>query len=119
MAEKGRLKIQCYVNDTYIPIDGTKAILRPSAGQQGESKEVILVATKKLSSTSIGRITNVAEIQSSLNIKNLSDIDSKEGNRNTEEDDYSEAEILISVKTGIATNIAILFFGMKKKLLIV
>ena len=43
MAEKGRLKIQCYVNDTYIPIDGTKAILRPSAGQEGESKEVNLV----------------------------------------------------------------------------
>lgn len=43
MAEKGRLKIQCYVNDTYIPVDGTKAILKPSAGQEGESKEVNLV----------------------------------------------------------------------------
>ena len=28
MAEKGRLKIQCYVNGTYIPVDGTKAIIR-------------------------------------------------------------------------------------------
>lgn len=43
MAEKGRLKIQCYVNDTYIPVDGSKAILKPSAGQEGESKEVNLV----------------------------------------------------------------------------
>ena len=43
MAEKGRLKIQCFVNDTYIPVDGTRAILRPSAGQEGESKEVNLV----------------------------------------------------------------------------
>ena len=39
MAEKGRLKIQCFVNDTYIPVDGTKAILKPSAGQEGEIKK--------------------------------------------------------------------------------
>ena len=43
MAEKGRLKIQCYVNGTYIPVDGTKAIIKPSSGQTGESKEVNLV----------------------------------------------------------------------------
>ena len=40
MAEKGSLKIQCFVNDTYIPVDGTKAILKPAAGQEGESKEI-------------------------------------------------------------------------------
>ena len=43
MAEKGRLKIQCYVNGTYIPVDGSRAILKPSSGQTGESKEVNLV----------------------------------------------------------------------------
>ena len=43
MAEKGSLKIQCFVNDTYIPVDGTKAILKPAAGQEGESKEINLV----------------------------------------------------------------------------
>ncbi|MBM6860827.1 spore cortex-lytic protein, partial [Clostridium saudiense] len=43
MAEKGRLKIQCYLNGTYIPVDGSKAIIRPSSGQEGESKEVNLV----------------------------------------------------------------------------
>ena len=42
MADKGRLKLQCFVGDTYIPVDGSKAVLVPSAGQTGESKEVNL-----------------------------------------------------------------------------
>ena len=42
MAEKGKLKVQCFKGDTYIPVDGSKAILTPAQGQKGESKEVIL-----------------------------------------------------------------------------
>ena len=42
MAQKGRLKIQTFKNGTYIPVDGSTAILVPSPGQQGESKEVTL-----------------------------------------------------------------------------
>ena len=42
MAEKGRLKIQCYVNGTYIPVDGTKIFLRPADGESGKSKEIEL-----------------------------------------------------------------------------
>ena len=42
MAEKGRLKVQCFVGDTYIPVDGSRALLVPSAGQTGESREVNL-----------------------------------------------------------------------------
>ena len=42
MAQKGRLKIQCFKDGTYIPVDGVKAILVPSAGQQGTSKEITL-----------------------------------------------------------------------------
>lgn len=42
MADKGRLKLQCFVGDTYIPVDGSKAVLVPSAGQTGDSKEVNL-----------------------------------------------------------------------------
>lgn len=91
----------------------------------GESTEIILIATKQLSSTSIGRIINSAEISSSLNEKDLNDRDSREGNKNTNEDDYSEAEIILSVKTGLVRNtlliigiIAILimiFILLKKK----
>ena len=43
MAEKGRLKVQCFVDDTYVPVDGSRALLVPSAGQTGESREVNLV----------------------------------------------------------------------------
>ena len=42
MANKGRLKIQCFSGDTYIPVDGSTAIITPSAGQSGDSKEVRL-----------------------------------------------------------------------------
>ena len=42
MAEKGGLKLQCFVGDTYIPIEGIKATLVSSHGSGGESKEVEL-----------------------------------------------------------------------------
>ena len=42
MAEKGGLKLQCFVGDTYIPIEGIKATLVSSPGSGGESKEVDL-----------------------------------------------------------------------------
>lgn len=53
MAEKGRLKVQCFVGDTYIPVDGSKAVLVPSAGQTGESKEVNLVTNSSGESQTI------------------------------------------------------------------
>ena len=53
MAEKGRLKVQCFVGDTYIPVDRSKAILVPSAGQTGESKEVNLVTNSSGESQTI------------------------------------------------------------------
>lgn len=43
MADKGRLKLQCFVGDSYVPVDGSKAVLMPSDGQAGEGKEVNLV----------------------------------------------------------------------------
>lgn len=43
MADKGRLKIQCFVGDTYIPVEGSKVVLVPSSGEIGDSKEVNLV----------------------------------------------------------------------------
>lgn len=53
MAEKGRLKVQCFVGDTYIPVDGSKAVLVPSSGQIGESKEVNLVTNSSGESQTI------------------------------------------------------------------
>lgn len=42
MAQNGKLKVQCFKKDTYIPVDSIKAILTPADGQTGESKEVML-----------------------------------------------------------------------------
>ncbi|GAB6168665.1 peptidoglycan-binding domain-containing protein [Clostridium carnis] len=42
MAEKGRLKIQCFSGDTYIPIDGAKVVIKPSVGQEGGRQEITL-----------------------------------------------------------------------------
>ena len=53
MAEKGRLKIQCFVGDTYIPVDGSKAVLIPSANETGDSKEVNLVTNSSGESQTI------------------------------------------------------------------
>ena len=53
MAEKGRLKVQCFVGDTYVPVDGSRALLVPSAGQTGESREVNLVTNSSGESQTI------------------------------------------------------------------
>ena len=33
MAEQGGLKVQCFIEDSYVPIDKIRATLTPSAGQ--------------------------------------------------------------------------------------
>ncbi|MBQ2938709.1 MAG: hypothetical protein IJE05_07620 [Clostridia bacterium] len=69
----------------------------------GESKSVTLYLTKNLTDSTAGIITNAAEITKSSNMHNATDIDSKEGNKNEAEDDYSEAQLIISVGTGVVT----------------
>lgn len=71
----------------------------------GESKELTLILTKKMTQDTTGRIVNAAEIGEAINIKNLSDRDSTEGNKVETEDDYSTAEVIISVKTGVVAYI--------------
>lgn len=74
----------------------------------GESKEVTLIVNKTLTSDNIGTILNAAEIGKSKNLENLTDVDSKEANKDENEDDYSEATVIISVKTGLVRNIFII-----------
>ncbi len=67
----------------------------------GESAEVTLVLTKKMSSNAIGiTITNNAEIYETSNDYGLDDVDSTPGNKVQTEDDYSSANVLTSVQTG-------------------
>lgn len=92
----------------------------------GESKELTLVLKKQLTENDTGSIKNVAEIAESRNVYNISDKDSTPGNKNAQEDDYSEAEILISIETGIAKYtiitiislaiLALVVFAIKKNL---
>lgn len=73
----------------------------------GESKKIILYLTRSLTSNTIGTLTNKTEINKSISVNGTKDIDSTEGNKNESEDDFSQAQVIISVKTGIVRNILI------------
>lgn len=66
----------------------------------GETKELTLILTTKITDNSFGMITNNAEIMEMSNDYGLQDIDSVAGNNSTNEDDYSTANIILGVKTG-------------------
>ena len=70
----------------------------------GESKEITITCNKVLSDETTGTFINAAEIGKSKNLYNLTDMDSKEKNKNINEDDYSEATLIISINTGIIKN---------------
>lgn len=70
--------------------------------EPGESIEVVLILTAKNITKSI---VNAAEISKTYNVNELKDIDSTEANRDIKEDDYSTAEMIISIKTGILFSI--------------
>ena len=80
------------MNDGSIKIYGLSGVLL----KPGASKEIELTAV----AADIGRFVNGAEITLTKGDTNLKDIDSTEGNKNKNEDDYSEATVIISVKTG-------------------
>ena len=42
MAKQGGLKVQCFVNDSYVPIDKIRATLTPADGQGGEGRTIDL-----------------------------------------------------------------------------
>lgn len=95
----------------------------------GETKEVTLTLSKKMSEDTLGLINNTAEIYEAYNDLGLKDVDSKEANKISEEDDMSGADILITVKTGetimfiglsitIIATITIAAYFIKKKVLV-
>lgn len=66
----------------------------------GESKEVDLIVSIKVSENTLGLLENSAEIYESYNEQGLKDIDSSSNNEMAEEDDMSKAEVIISIVTG-------------------
>lgn len=80
----------------------------------GESKEVTLILTKKMSENNLGLYHNEAEIYEAYNDLGVADIDSTPANKVASEDDLSSADVLISVKTGEA----ILFVGLSLSIIL-
>lgn len=66
----------------------------------GETKEITLLLTKKMTESNMGIINNTAEIAESYNDLGLEDIDSIVSNKVQNEDDYSGADAIIGTKTG-------------------
>ena len=83
--------------------------------EAGETKELKLIVTKKMTETNTGLVNNTAELISVINSQNIADIDSTPGNKQSNEDDLGSANIIISVKTGAAISyitITILITGL-------
>ena len=118
------LKFNSELNkDWYEGKDGViyNASLANTIINPGESKEVTLILTKNINGDNdFGLINNSAEIYETSNDYGVLDIDSTPGNKATNEDDYSTANVLTSVKTGdvviyttlILTVIAIVGIGL-------
>ncbi len=70
--------------------------------EAGQSKELSLTLTKKMTENNVGIVNNNAEIYEVYNEEGKQDIDSVAGNKVTGEDDISSADLVISVKTGDA-----------------
>ena len=94
--------------------------------EAGETKELKLIVTKKMTESNTGLVNNTAEIISATNLQNIEDIDSTPGNKQTKEDDIGSANIIISVKTGAVISyitimlyitgvIFLAVFGIKKR----
>ena len=75
--------------------------------QPGQSITLTLTATKTMTADNTGIFINKAEIQEASSTSERTDIDSTPGNNIETEDDFSKAEIIISVGTGIGVYISI------------
>ena len=96
--------------------------------EAGETKELKLIVTKKMTETNTGLVNNTAELTSVTNSQNIEDIDSKTGNKQINEDDLGSANVIISVKTGavisyitvtllITSLIFVAVYGITKKVI--
>ena len=89
--------------DWYLSENGNvyNASLANTIIKPGESKELTLVVTKKITEDSLGTpLNNNAEIYESYNEQGLQDMDSNSGNKVQSEDDISKADVILSLVTG-------------------
>lgn len=107
-------------NGWYKAYDGSLRNSNLTAEQikPGESKEISLILTKTMTENSTGKIENIAEIGKVTNANLVNDKDSTPGNKKEGEDDYSKAEVIISIKTGIVEGISIVFIVLSMLIII-
>ena len=89
--------------DWYASDNGTNlynASLANTLIQPGQTKEVTLLLTKKITDSNMGMIHNIAEIAESYNDLGLKDVDSQPANKVQNEDDMSSADVIVGIKTG-------------------
>lgn len=99
------LKFNSELNkDWYEGANGTvyNSSLANTIINPGESKTVTLILTKNMNNDDFGVFSNSAEIYEASNNYGLLDIDSTPGNKASNEDDYSIANVIVGVKTGQA-----------------
>lgn len=70
--------------------------------ESGESVELTLTLTRKMTDKNVGIVNNNAELYEVYNEEGIRDIDSTPANKVNGEDDMSAADVVISVKTGDA-----------------
>lgn len=77
--------------------------------EPGESRTLTLTLTKKVNEENLGLVNNRAEIVEAYNDLGLADINSTPGNQDKNENDYSSADMILSIRTGKAVYISIGF----------
>ena len=77
--------------------------LKATEIKPGETKEIKLILSKKMTESNTGLINNTAEIAKAYNMRGIADTDSVPRNNETE-DDLGTADVIISVKTGAAVS---------------
>lgn len=75
--------------------------------EPGESKTLTLTLTKKMNNENLGLVNNRAEIVEAYNELGLADINSIPGNQDKNENDYSSADAILSIRTGGAVYMSI------------
>ena len=97
------LKFNSELNtDWYLGTDGNayNMSLANVELKPGETKEVVIILSKKMTENNTGLVNNDAEIFDAYNIEGIKNINAVPGNQNKSENDMSTAGMVVSVKTG-------------------
>ena len=118
-------------SDWYIGQDGNayNTSLANTIINPGETKEITLVLTKKMTGENTGTVRNTAEIQTSYNEYGIEDANSVTGNKQDGENDMSSADVTIligpgrtiiritGITVGILALITLVIYEIKKRVI--